>query len=72
MKEGTSTVSLYPSSEYLEAGKFKLPKFMRKQMMDNGMTYEELYNSIKAKTELSIMNFGSLGSVCNLQQDNCK
>ena len=34
IKEGSQTVSLYPSPAFLDAGKFKLPKFMRKQMMD--------------------------------------
>tara|TARA_B110000285_G_C15060740_1_gene582231 strand:+ start:234 stop:557 length:324 start_codon:yes stop_codon:yes gene_type:complete len=72
MKEGTQTLCLYPSPEFLDAGKFKLPKFMRQQMMEKNMSYEELYVSLKAKTELSIMNFGSIGSVCNLQQDAAK
>ena len=67
MKEGTQTISLYPSPEFLEAGKFKLPKFMNQQMMDQNVSYEELYVNLKAKTELQIMNFGSIGSVCNLQ-----
>ena len=67
MKEGTQTICLYPSPEFLEAGKFKLPKFMNQQMMDQNVSYEELYVNLKAKTELQIMNFGSLGSVCNLQ-----
>ena len=47
-------------------------QFMRQQMMEKNMSYEELYVSLKAKTELSIMNFGSIGSVCNLQQDAAK
>lgn len=67
MKEGTQTICLYPSPEFQEAGKFKLPKFMNQQMMDQNVSYEELYVNLKAKTELQIMNFGSLGSVCNLQ-----
>jgi hypothetical protein len=40
--------------------------------MDQNMSYDELYSNIKANTELSQINFGSIGSVCNLQSDTTK
>jgi hypothetical protein len=53
----------------MEAGKFKLPKFIRQMMAEKNLTYENLYASLLGGQP---MNFGSLASVCNLQADEVK
>jgi hypothetical protein len=54
----------------MEAGKFKLPKYIRQMMIEDNASYEDLYASLNQG--LSTMNFNSLASVCNLQPEQIK
>lgn len=38
---------LYPSPEYIEAGKFKLSKAVREEMQMLKLSYEKLYSQVK-------------------------
>ena len=63
-------IHFYPTQEYLDNGKFKLPKFMRNQMTEAGLSYEAYYST--KLEDLSLLNFGSLAQVCNLQDEQVK
>ena len=39
-KAGSQAVDLYPSPDLIEAGKFKLPKFITQMMVADNYTYE--------------------------------
>lgn len=65
-------VTFYPSVEYLDAGKFKLPKAILKEKGER--EYAAMYSAIleKHKDNMVKLNFGSIGIVCGAKAEQAR
>ena len=65
------SVVFYPSCEYLEAGKYKLPKSILKEKGERD--YASFYASLLEKYVDNVkLNFGSIGIVCGIKADQAR
>ena len=62
-------IHFYPAQEFLENGKFKLPKVMRTEMTELAMEYPSYYQTKLLSQNVGLLNFGSIAQVCNLQDE---
>ena len=66
IKEDDQT-RFYPTVQFLEAGKFKLPRDILKQKGNDD--YAKLYQDKTAEQDLMLLNFGALAIVSGIKQD---
>ena len=71
LPDANQKCNFFPSPEYIEAGRFKLPKSIVSQLNSNPeSTYQTYYDSM-VKDPLAL-NFGSIAIVCNIKADKAK
>lgn len=66
------SIIFYPSVEYLDAGKYKLPKSILKEKGERD--YASFYPSIEQKFSDNMvkLNFGSIGIVCGIKAEQAR
>jgi hypothetical protein len=66
-------VTFYPSIEYLEAGKYKLPKSILRQKGES-KDYATFYSGVVQQNSDNTvkLNFGSIGIVCGVKAEQAK
>jgi hypothetical protein len=65
-------IIFYPSFEYLDAGKYKLPKNILKEKGEKD--YASFYASLGEKYAENVvkLNFGSIGIVCGIKAEQAR
>ena len=58
-------IKFYPSPEFVEAGRFKQAKWLKKEVDESGCEgYKGHFSLIKESSDIQTLNFASLATVC--------
>ena len=67
---GADRFKFYPSPDFMEAGKFKMGRDLRKELSDSqSNNYRELYESLG---EAQLLPYQSIASVCDISAEQAK
>ena len=63
--DSSNSIEFYPSPDFLEAGKFRMRRQIRKDMEESGKaSYEEFYEYLRTTESLTQLSFSSIATVC--------
>lgn len=65
-------VTWYPSPDYIEAGRFKLPKWLRQQKQESEHDSYALFYQAKKPADIQIMSLSAVGQTCDCSVDSVK